>query len=75
MRKFYRAVLPILAFLTLSGCAGPSTRILPPSRGTADSEMLEEIPVVEEANPYYLWESLIILTRSEEHTSELQSPY
>lgn len=63
MRKFYKAVLPALAFLALGGCAGPSTRILPPSRGTADSEMLEEIPVVEEANPYYLWESLIILTK------------
>ena len=42
----------LLTAVSAGGCAGPSTRILPrESREQADEP--EELPVLEEANPFY----------------------
>ena len=55
-------VLAAVAFL--SGCAGPSTKVLPKRQGGTIQEVPEEIPVVEEVNSFYLQESLGILSTS-----------
>lgn len=47
----------------LSGCAGPSTRILP-REILAEQEDAEKMPVLEEANPFYLQESLELLAEA-----------
>lgn len=52
----------LLAALVLPGCAGPSTRVLPQRQGGTMQDVPEEIPVVEEVNPYYLQESLGMLS-------------
>ena len=55
-------VLAAVAFL--SGCAGPSTKVLPKRQGGTIQEVPEEIPVVEEVNSFYLQEFLGILSTS-----------
>ena len=53
----------LLTAVSAGGCAGPSTRILPrESREQADEP--EELPVLEEANPFYMQEELEILAAS-----------
>ncbi len=57
----------LAAFLAVSGilegCAGPSTRVLP--RETREQPVqVEELPVLEEGNPFYLREELEILADS-----------
>ncbi|MDO5407049.1 MAG: M28 family peptidase [Eubacteriales bacterium] len=53
------------AGLGLTGCAGPSTRVLPRESSGAYETPLDAIPVLEEANPFYLQEELGILTASQ----------
>lgn len=50
--------------MLLSGCAGPSTRILPRENTGQVYERPEESLVLEEVNPFYLQEELDILTAS-----------
>ena len=50
--------LLLLTAALLSGCAGPSTRVLPQRQGGTMQEVPDEIPVVEEVNSFYLQESL-----------------
>lgn len=50
----------MISVIILSGCAGPSTRILP-REILAEQEIAEKMPVLEEANPFYLQESLAFL--------------
>lgn len=57
------AGMAMICFVT--GCAGPSTRILPRDNSQSYWNSPEEIPVLEEANPFYLQETLEILTASE----------
>ena len=76
MRRFHRtesgaglgAVCLGAAILTaalLGGCAGPSTRILPRAQGNgADGPSQEGTPVLEAVNPFYLQESLEILSKA-----------
>ncbi len=57
----------LAAFLAVSGilegCAGPSTRVLP--RETREQPVqVEELPILEEGNPFYLREELEILADS-----------
>ena len=64
--KSGRAVI-LAAFLAaaglMGGCAGPSTRVLP--RETREqTAQAEELPVLEEGNPFYLQEELEILAAS-----------
>ncbi len=54
------AVLAAAAFL--SGCAGPSTKVLPQKQGGTYQDVPGEIPVVEEVNSFYLQESLAMLS-------------
>ena len=63
MRKSYGAVLTVYlaAVILLSACAGPSTRVLPKAVGEQAKEGADEIPVVDEADLFYLKESLDIL--------------
>ena len=42
--------LLLLTAALLSGCAGPSTRVLPQRQGGTMQEVPDEIPVVEEVN-------------------------
>lgn len=69
MRKKNRIISAALAaagvasISLLSGCAGPSTRILP-REILSGQESTEKMPVLEEANPFYLQESLEILGES-----------
>ena len=51
--------------LMVTGCAGPSTRVLPRESSSAYEAVIDEIPVLEEVNPYYLQEELDILTASQ----------
>ncbi len=47
------------------GCAGPSTRVLPREQVQQEKQQLSEgLPVLEEANPFYLQEALGILSGS-----------
>lgn len=46
--------LLLLTAALLSGCAGPSTRVLPQRQGGTMQEVPDEIPVVEEVNSFYL---------------------
>lgn len=65
MKYSYRTGLAAcaLAGVLLSACAGPSTRVLPREDGSRQTyEMPEEMPVLEEVNPFYLQEELEILT-------------
>ncbi len=50
--------------LLLSGCAGPSTRVLPRENHGEYFDVLEESSLLEEANPFYIQETLGILTAS-----------
>ena len=55
--------------MAAGGCAGPSTRVLPRENEKQQAEQ-EELPVLEEGNPFYLQEEVEILAaspRSEEH--------
>lgn len=53
----------VLLTAMLTGCAGPSTRVLPrETSSTQIHETPEDIPVLEEVNPFYLQEELDILT-------------
>ena len=54
------AVLAAAVFL--SGCAGPSTKVLPQKQGGTYQDVPGEIPVVEEVNSFYLQESLTMLS-------------
>ena len=58
-----KALAVLLSAAVLAGCAGPSTRVLP--KGVASSkETQEEIPLLEDANPFYIRESFIHLSES-----------
>ena len=48
----------------LAGCAGPSTRVIVRSETGSNHELPEEIPVLEEVNPYYIQESLTVLSET-----------
>lgn len=52
----------LFAAAFLSGCAGPSTKVLPQRQGGTLQDVPEEVPVVEEVNSFYLQESLGILS-------------
>lgn len=54
----------LLTAAVLSGCAGPSTKVLPQKQSGTVQEIPDEIPVVEEVNSFYLQESLGILSAS-----------
>lgn len=57
------AVILAALLLSVTGCAGPSTRVLPrETSGAQIHETPEDIPVLEEVNPFYLQEELEILT-------------
>lgn len=53
------------AMLLAAGCAGPSTRILPRDNRNEYYDTTETILYLEEANPFYLQETLGILTAAE----------
>lgn len=53
----------LLSGAILAGCAGPSTRVLPRGQAPSRKEQ-EEIPLLEPANPFYIQESLWILSKS-----------
>lgn len=55
----------VSAGLLTAGCAGPSTRVLPRDNGGAYYEVPDESPILEEANPFYIQESMSILTASD----------
>lgn len=55
------AAAGVVSISILSGCAGPSTRVLP-REILAEQEYTEKMPVLEEANPFYLQESLELLS-------------
>lgn len=59
-----RLAAGVLSGVLLSGCAGPSTRVLPRESAGQAYETPEEILVLEEVNPFYLQEELDILTAS-----------
>lgn len=69
MKITYGAMLAAAACmasgLLAAGCAGPSTRVLPRESSGVHEAAPEEIPVLEEVNPYYLQEELDILTASQ----------
>ena len=54
----------LLTAAVLSGCAGPSTKVLPQRQSGTMQEVPDEVPVVEEVNSFYLQESLGILSAS-----------
>ncbi len=49
--------------MAAGGCAGPSTRVLPRENEKQQAEQ-EELPVLEEGNPFYLQEEVEILAAS-----------
>ncbi len=59
-----RLAAGVLSGILLSGCAGPSTRVLPRESAGQTFEMPEESLVLEEVNPFYLQEELDILSAS-----------
>ncbi|NBH71139.1 Zn-dependent exopeptidase M28 [Clostridiaceae bacterium] len=58
---FLGAVLA--AAMAAGGCAGPSTRVLP-RESEKQQTVQEEVPVLEESNPFYLREEVEILAAS-----------
>ena len=54
----------LLTAAVLTGCAGPSTKVLPQRQSGTMQEVPDEVPVVEEVNSFYLQESLGILSAS-----------
>ena len=52
--KRQRLLCALLAGAALTGCAGPSTRVIVRSETGNNHELPGEIPVLEEVNPYYL---------------------
>lgn len=50
--------------LLVTGCAGPSTRVIPRENHRGYFEPLEESSLLEEANPFYIQEMLGVLTAS-----------
>lgn len=59
-----RLLCALLAGAALTGCAGPSTRVIVRSETGNNHELPGEIPVLEEVNPYYLQESLALLSET-----------
>ncbi len=62
-----QALIPAACLVTvflMAGCAGPSTRVLPRENHGGYFEALEESSLLEEANPFYIQETLGILTAS-----------
>lgn len=54
----------LMAGVCLSGCAGPSTRVIVRSETGNIHEIPDEIPVLEEVNPFYLQETLSVLSET-----------
>ena len=54
----------LLTAAVLTGCAGPSAKVLPQRQSGTMQEVPDEVPVVEEVNSFYLQESLGILSAS-----------
>ncbi len=50
----------LLGTVLLTGCAGPSTRILP-REIQMEAQLPDDMPVLEEANPFYIRETLALL--------------
>ena len=46
----------LLTAAVLTGCAGPSTKVLPQRQSGTMQEVPDEVPVVEEVNSFYLQE-------------------
>lgn len=59
-----RLLCVLLMGTVLAGCAGPSTRVIVRSETGSSHELPEEIPVLEEVNPYYIQESLTVLSET-----------
>ena len=59
-----RLLCVLLMGAVLAGCAGPSTRVIVRSETGSNHELPEEIPVLEEVNPYYIQESLTVLSET-----------
>lgn len=59
-----RLLWVLLAGMALAGCAGPSTRVPVRSEAGNNHALPEEIPVLEEVNPYYIQESLDVLSET-----------
>ncbi|MGL5436754.1 MAG: M28 family peptidase [Lachnospiraceae bacterium] len=56
----------VTAVILLSGCAGPSTKILPyESKHTVTQPQGDVLPLLDAVNPYYLNETLEYLTRTD----------
>lgn len=60
----FMPVLCMAAGLLLTGCAGPSTRVIPRENHRGYFESREESPLLEEANPFYIQEVMGVLTAS-----------
>ncbi len=69
------AAAVFFATVMLSGCAGPSTRVLPKRQGGTMQDVPDEIPVVEEVNSFYLQESLQILSECERPSGSRREDY
>ncbi len=62
-----QALTPVVCMVSgalMTGCAGPSTRVLPRENHGGYFEVLEESSLLEEANPFYIQETLGTLTAS-----------
>lgn len=65
MKRQYRNLLLVGGAILITGCAGPSTRVLPRTVNEYPyQEPDEEVPLLEEVNPFYIQESLEYLGRT-----------
>lgn len=69
MGKFRKIPISLFGGLTVFGllataCAGPSTRVLPHRERMEYWELMEDRPLLEEVNPFYIQEILGLLTAS-----------
>jgi aminopeptidase YwaD len=65
MKNYHAAVCAVVfagAAFWMTGCAGPSTRVLPRQQIVSGQEVPEALPVLEAANPFYIQESLLYIT-------------
>lgn len=68
IRRWLLLMLSTAAGIVITGCAGPSTRVLPRESDSASALIQEESAVLEEANPYYLQEELEMITASQRYS-------
>ena len=65
MKRLYRNLLLVPCAVLVTGCSGPSTRVLPRAANEYPYQIPEEeVPLLEEVNPFYIQEAMQYLCRT-----------